>query len=382
VIVKISTIRAVPLPAFAYPAGDPDRVGGDPPSDWAYWPLALVGVHTDDGALGVGSVYSDVRLVRAAIEVLEPLWRDEVVSEPARVAEKLRRHAAWIGRGGTIDHTISGIDIALWDLFGQMTGQPVGRLLGGRYRERVRPYASIVTGDLDTLGERLGRLHAEGYRAFKCGWIPFGRVSAALDERIVRTAREAVGDDSDLMIDAGGNDAFWDQRYKWALRTGDMLADYGVRWLEEPLSASSLEDYVRLRERSRTPIAAGEALVGRQAFQPWIERYALDVIQPDVSKVGGISEQRRIAEAIEDHGLQYIGHGSYNSFGVAADLQLASAFPTASLIEFETDSAYMNQICNGAFRLDADGMLAIPDAPGLGITVDLDALKEFTKDAL
>jgi D-galactarolactone cycloisomerase len=380
--VKIAAIHAVGLPAFTYPPGNPDRVGGEPPRDWSYWPLTLVGVRTDEGALGIGSVYSDVRLVRAAIEVMEPLWRDEVVTEPARVNEKLRRHAAWIGRGGTIDHAISGIDIALWDLFGHVAGQPVGRLLGGRYRDRVRPYASIVTGDVDTLGERLGRLRTEGYRAFKVGWIPFGRVSAAVDEKVVRTAREAVGDDSDLMVDAGGNDAFWDRGYRWALRTADMVADYGVRWLEEPLSPNCVDDFVRLRERSRTPIAAGEALVGRDAFRPWIERHALDVVQPDVSKVGGISEQRRIAEAVEDHGLQYIGHGSYSAVGVAADLQLASAFPTATLVEFEADSAYMNQICNEAFHLDDEGKLTIPDAPGLGVTIDLEALKEFTKDEL
>ena len=358
------------------------RLGGRLPPGWSYWPITLVGVHSDDGAIGIGSVYSDVRLVRAALEVLEPLYRDELVIEPERVTEKLRRHAAWIGRGGTIDHAISGIDIALWDLFGQVTKQPVGRLLGGRYRDRVRPYASIVIGDVETLADRLAPLRAEGFRAFKIGWIPFGRVSSTLDELIVRTAREAVGEESDLMVDAGGNDAFWQQGYKWALRTADMVADYGVTWLEEPLNPNALDDFVRLRERSRTPIAAGESLVGRQAFKPWIERHALDIVQPDVSKAGGITEQRRIAQLVEDNGLQYVGHGSFTAIGVAADLQLASAFPTASFVEYETDSAYMNQICNGAFQLDADGMFAIPDAPGLGVTLDREALRDLTQDEL
>jgi D-galactarolactone cycloisomerase len=379
---RIAAIRAAGLPAFEYPQGDPNRLGGKLPPGWSYWPITLVGVHADDGAIGIGSVYSDVRLVRAALEVLEPLYRGELVIEPERVTEKLRRHAAWIGRGGTIDHAISGIDIALWDLFGQVTEQPVGRLLGGRYRDRVRPYASIVIGDVETLADRLSPLRAEGFRAFKIGWIPFGRVSSTLDELIVRTAREAVGEDSDLMVDAGGNDAFWQQGYKWALRTADMVADYGVTWLEEPLNPNALDDFARLRERSRTPIAAGESLVGRQAFRPWIERHALDIVQPDVSKAGGITEQRRIAQLVEDNGLQYVGHGSFTAIGVAADLQLASAFPTATFVEYETDSAYMNQICNDAFQLDADGMLAIPDTPGLGVTIDRAALGDLTQDEL
>src|SRR5690606_24138366 len=104
----------------------------------------LVFVHTDEGLTGVGSVFTNVDLVRAALAVLEPLYHGESALEPERVSEKLHQHTCWLGRGGSLTHAISGIDIALWDLLGQATGQPVGRLLGGRYRDRVRPYASIL----------------------------------------------------------------------------------------------------------------------------------------------------------------------------------------------------------------------------------------------
>src|ERR1051325_9006953 len=104
----------------------------------------LVAVHTDEGLVGLGSVFSNDALVKAALAVLEPLYRGENALEPERVSEKLHQHMFWLGRGGSITHAISGIDIALWDLLGQATGQPVGRLLGGRYRERVRPYASVL----------------------------------------------------------------------------------------------------------------------------------------------------------------------------------------------------------------------------------------------
>ena len=377
---RIRQIGAAGLAPVPHSPLDGGQVGGGVPAAWSPWPISILSVETDVGLTGIGSVYSDVRLVRATLAVLEPLYRGEVAFEPGRLSAKLRANASWMGRGGAIDHTISGIDIALWDLLGQMTGQPVGRLLGGRYREVVRPYASIIAGDVGLLRERLQKLAADGFRAFKIGWGAIGRTNEAVDESIVKSARAAVGDEAELMVDAGGSGAFWPHGYNWAVRMADLAAAYGVAWLEEPLRPDSLEDYSRLRARSSTPIACGEALVGRQSFRPFIETGAVDVVQPDVSKVGGLSEQRRIAESAEDHGLRYVGHGSYTAVGVAADLQLASALPGATLVEFEVDSPYLEQICNEAFRLDADGMLPIPERPGLGVTLDPGALERVVGD--
>src|SRR5437867_5006275 len=255
----------------------------------------LIAVHTDQGLAGLGSVFSNDQLVRGALAVLEPLYRGENALEPERVSEKLHQNTFWLGRGGSLTHAISGIDMALWDLLGQAAGQPVGRLLGGRYRERVRPYASVLMEEPGPMAERLQSIKAAGFHAFKIGWGPFGRRNAALDEAIVRGAREAIGRDSLLMVDAGGSDAFWQQGYKWALRTSEMLDDYEVAWFEEALSPDALQDYVRLREYSRVPIAGGEVLTRRQSFQPWLEAGAFDIVQPDVTKVGGLSAERRSA---------------------------------------------------------------------------------------
>src|SRR5688572_27936522 len=211
----------------------------------------LVAVHTDDGVVGIGSVFTSDHLVRGALKLLEPLLIGEAAIEPERVSEKLHQNTFWQGRGGAVTHAISGIDIALWDILGKVTGQPVGRLLGGRYRNRVRPYASVLMEEPGPMGERLKRIKADGFRAFKIGWGPFGRKSNALDEAIVRAAREAIGSECLLMVDAGGSDAFWPHGYKWALRTSEMLADYAVAWFEEPLLPDALHDYVRLRVRSR-----------------------------------------------------------------------------------------------------------------------------------
>ncbi len=310
--------------------------------------------------------------------MLEPLYTGENPLEPERVSEKLHANTFWMGRGGSITHTISGIDIALWEILGRVTGQPVGRLLGGRYRDRVRPYASILMREPGPLSEHLLSIRAQRFRAFKIGWGPFGRGSTALDEQIVRAAREAVGPESLLMVDAGASDAFWPQDYKWALRTAQMLAQYDVHWFEEPLLPDNLEDYVTLRRSSPVKIAGGEVLTRRQSFTPWLQQRAFDIVQPDVTKVGGISEERRIGWMAEENGVRFIPHGWNTALGLAADLQLASASRSTDMVEYLTGSPFIDDIVCGGWSIDQDGMLAIPDTPGLGIALDLDAVQKHT----
>jgi len=338
----------------------------------------LVAVHTDEGLVGLGSVFSNDQLVRAALAVLEPFYRGENALEPERVSEKLHQNTFWLGRGGSITHAISGIDIALWDVLGQATGQPVGRLLGGRHRERVRPYASILMQQPEPLAEQLRTIKAKGFRAFKIGWGPFGRGDSTLDEAIVRAARQAVGQESLLMVDAGASNAFWSHGYKWALRTAEMLAAYDVAWFEEPLRPDAMSDYVELRRRSPVPISGGEVLTRRQSFQPWLQAGAFDIVQPDVTKVGGISEARRIAWMAQENGIRFIPHGWNTAVGLAADLQLASAFADTDLVEYLNCSPFIDQITLGGWQLDVEGMLAIPALPGLGLKLNPEALAKYT----
>src|SRR6266545_2002217 len=244
-------------------------------------------------------------------------------------------------------------------------------------RSALAVLAPLYDGENPLEPERVSeKLHQH---TFWLGWGPFGRQSAALDEAIVRAARAAIGADALLMVDAGASDAFWAQGYKWALRTAQMLASYDVAWFEEPLRPDALDDYVLLRRAAPLPIAGGEVLTRRQSFQPWLQAGALDIVQPDVTKVGGISEERRIGWMAQDWGVRCIPHGWNTAVGLAADLQLASALAMTDLVEYLTGSPYVDDIAAGGWVLESDGMLAIPSAPGLGLELDADALRRYTR---
>jgi L-alanine-DL-glutamate epimerase-like enolase superfamily enzyme len=341
---------------------------------------ALIVVQTDEGAWGIGSVFTDARLVAAGLDVLRPLLIGENALEPMRVSEKLNQNTFWMGRGGTLTHVISGIDIALWDILGKTTGQPIGRLLGGTYRTRVKAYASILMDMPGPMAERTAYYRAEGFRAIKIGWGPFGRVDKRLDEQIVAAARKGAGADCLLMVDAGASDAFWPHGLNWAVNTARMLEDYDVTWFEEALRPDAIDDFRDLRTRSPVPIATGECLTLRQAFLPWFERRAMDIVQPDVTKSGGISEQIQIARMADAVGIKYVGHGWNTAVGLAADLQLASAMAATDLVEYIGGSPYVDDIVERKWALDSDGMLAIPQGPGLGLSLDRAALAELTGD--
>ena len=371
--VQIRSIVAAPL------------LGESPPSGWANETRpedslhTLIAVQTEEGITGYGSVYSNGELVEAALRVLEPLYQGENAMEPERVAEKLHQNTFWMGRGGTLTHAISGIDIALWDIFGKALDQSVGRLLGGRYRRKVRPYCSLLMEEPCVMRDKLARYREQGFRAFKIGWGLFGRSDdSKLDEAIVRSAREAVGDGSLLFVDAGASDAYWRHGLRWAINTALMLSDYDIGWFEEALRPDAIDDFCELRRQSPVAIAGGEVLTRRQSFTPWLVRGALDIVQPDVTKVGGISEQRRIAWLADEFSVRFIGHGWNTAVGLAADLQLAAALPQVDLVEYIGGSPYVEGILTEPFELDQEGFLKIPSGPGLGIALDREKIAHYS----
>jgi D-galactarolactone cycloisomerase len=370
---KIVSIDVIPLTGATVDGGWPQ---GHQPQENLH---TLVELHTEDGISGVGSCFTSGKLVQGAVDLLWPLLKDQSAVEPERVSETLRQASFWQGRGGSVEHAISGIDIALWDIMGKACGQPVSRLLGGNYRSRIRPYGSMLFDEPDALRKSLEATVSRGFKSIKLGWRPFGRRDRKFDELLVRTARETVGADVELMVDAGGSEQFWPHGLNWARETARMLADYDIVWFEEPLPPDDIEGHIELTRQSPVPIAGGEVLTRRQSFQPWLERRAVDIIQPDVTKNGGLSESRKIAWLAFDHNVQMVSHGWNTAIGLAADLQLAAAMPVARYVEYLTPCAYLEELTVEPFVIDDDGCLEIPDRPGLGVELDRDRLKQFIR---
>jgi L-alanine-DL-glutamate epimerase-like enolase superfamily enzyme len=370
---KITDVRTIPLRGATRDTGWP---GGTDPNEQMN---TLLEVTTDEGVTGLGSCFTNQVFVEASLTVLKPLVVGETAFEAERVSEKLRQHTFWYGRGGAVEHTISGIDIALWDLMGKALNQTVSRLLGGNYRDRIKPYASILFDEPAKLRDKLQEQVARGFKAIKMGWRPFGRVSRKYDELLIHTAREAVGEDVELMVDAGGSEQYWPHGINWAVSTAEMLGAYDVTWFEEALKPDDLEGFIELRQGSPVKIATGEVFTRRQTFQPYITRRALDIIQPDLTKCGGISEGRRMAWMAYDHGVMLVPHGWNTAIGVAADLALTAAMPVAGWVEYQTGVPYVEELIEPRFALDSDGMLRVPTGPGLGITLNPDAIAKYSR---
>jgi L-alanine-DL-glutamate epimerase-like enolase superfamily enzyme len=370
---KITDVRTIPLRGATHDTGWP---GGTDPNEQMN---TLLEVTTDAGITGLGSCFTNQVFVEASLTVLKPLVVGETAFEAERVSEKLRQNTFWYGRGGAVEHTISGIDIALWDLMGKALNQPVSRLLGGNYRDRIKPYASILFDEPDALRDKLQEQVARGFKAIKMGWRPFGRVSRKYDELLIATAREAVGEDVELMVDAGGSEQYWPHGINWAVATAEMLGAYDVTWFEEALKPDDLDGFIELRQGSPVKIATGEVFTRRQTFQPYITRRALDIIQPDLTKCGGLSEGRRMAWMAYDHGVLLVPHGWNTAVGVAADLALTAAMPVAGWVEYQTGVPYIEELIEPRFALDAEGMLRVPTGPGLGITLSPDAIAKYSR---
>src|SRR3954468_20735542 len=198
ITMKITSIDVCPLTGATVDGGWPQ---GHEPQENLH---TLLIVRTDEGLVGHGSCFTSGTLVTGAIGLLWPLLKGQSAVEPERVSETLRQSTFWQGRGGAVEHAISGVDIALWDLMGKACRQPVSRLLGGNYRENIKPYGSILFDEPDRLRRTLESVGERGFKAIKLGWRPFGRRDATFDELLVRTARSAVGDHVELMVDAGG----------------------------------------------------------------------------------------------------------------------------------------------------------------------------------
>jgi L-alanine-DL-glutamate epimerase-like enolase superfamily enzyme len=347
----------------------------------------VVLVHTDEGLTGIGEVDSAPEAVRAIIDApgshavaasLRSLLLGEDPLEVERLWQKMYRGLIYVGRRGIALHAISGIDIALWDLRGKAAGKPVCELLGTPLRDRVRAYASmLMPDDPAQVRERVGALRSQGFTAVKLGWGPLGR-DVQRDLELAAAAVEAGGQGVTILIDAGlgyGADA------TRAIQVARGLEELGVFWLEEPFEPDEYEAYAELATSVEIRIAAGEQDTTRWGFRELIERGRVDLIQPDVTRCGGISELMRIAELARERGVETVPHAWKSGIIKAASLHVNAVLPDALFQEYcIADTPINTSLTRERLPIDADGYVAVPSGPGLGVELDLEVFERYRVD--
>jgi L-rhamnonate dehydratase len=344
-------------------------------------------VHTDEGLTGIGEVDSAPEAVKALVDApgshaiansLRHLLVGEDPLDIERLWHKMYRGLIYIGRRGIAVHAMSGIDIALWDIKGKALGKPVCELIGTPLRDRVRAYASMLMPEEPSeVRERVSALREQGFTAVKLGWGPLG-ADAGKDVELARAAVEAGGDEFTIMIDAGlgyGSDA------STAIRVGNELGELGVFWLEEPFEPDEYEAYAELADAVEIRVAAGEQDTTLWGFRELIERGHVDLVQPDVTRCGGITELLRIAELAREHGVETVPHAWKSGIIKAASLHVNAVLPDALFQEYcVADTPINTSLTRELLPIDADGFVAVPTGPGLGVELDHEVMARYRVD--
>ncbi|MDX6752223.1 mandelate racemase/muconate lactonizing enzyme family protein [Geminicoccaceae bacterium 1502E] len=342
----------------------------------------LVEITTEDGVTGWGECYGYVRPTAAMVETMAGLLAGEDALATERLWQKLHNAFRDQGQRGIVIAALSGIDIALWDIKGKALGQSVHRLMGGPIRERVRAYATGLyrrfEGDpVEYLAEEAGGYAAEGFAAVKLK-VGFG---IAEDLRNAKAVREAIGPEVGLMVDANHG---YDVAH--AARLGRALAELDVGWFEEPVVPEDVAGYAELRHLQPVPVAGGECSFTRWDFGELFTRRALDVVQPDLCGVGGLSEGKKIADMAAAFGVRCVPHVWGTGIGLAAALQFLAVLPSnppvhrpvEPMLEFDRTEHPFRQAVLAEPLEHSDGWVDVPTRPGLGIEIDRKALVRFT----
>jgi L-alanine-DL-glutamate epimerase-like enolase superfamily enzyme len=349
----------------------------------------LVQVRTDNGLVGLGESAAYGGSLDSIEAVVLDLATTVVGEDPFRVEriwQRMATRAHQRGRRGMLMQAISGIDIAIWDVIGQATRTPLYRLLGG-YRDRLPAYASagFYRGDKDAraLADEVRAYREQGFRAvkIKVGRQPdallnplnnmpasdYATVSFDQDVERVRSARAALGPDIKLAIDA--NNAFTPSL---ALKFMRAIEDVDVYWFEEPVDTEDVDGSAMLAQQLTTPVSGYESETGLPGFRELIVRRAIDIVQPDVIWTGGISECRKVAALAQAHGLPVIPHVFSSAVASIANMHFIASISNGRWLEFDQNPNPLRSelFDQPVLDLDLDGTVAVPDRPGLGVTLN------------
>jgi L-alanine-DL-glutamate epimerase-like enolase superfamily enzyme len=349
--------------------------------------MGLVRVSTDAGVTGYSDVETAASVAKAAIEA--PRWSEggleafdglaslivgESPLEMERLWYKMYRGSIYYGRRGVAMQAISAIDIALWDIAGKFYGQPIHILLGGKWRDKVRAYASTLFRPTPAaMREAACRYVDQGFTAVKFGWGVFGQ-NPRLDVRLVEAAREALGPDRALLIDTGW---FIERTPKQAIQTIRSLAPFEPFFVEEILHPEDYDGYRRVSEAVDTLIACGEQEATEWGFKELIERARVDVLQPDLSRCGGFTAARKIVHMAETANVLVIPHSWSSDLLTAASLHLNAFQRRAEFVEFNTSQGPLSrEMVREPIRM-TDGWVDVPCGPGLGVEVNDETIERY-----
>ena len=331
--------------------------------------VTLLELTTRDGIAGIGSAYTGVSQVRDALNRYQ--------KDPA----SLHR----LDAKTTVP--MSAIDIALWDIRGKEQNQTVSELLGGRKRDRVLAYATV---DLpmtsarpgDAFDKTLRSVLDQGFRAVKIGIDNFGhRDSSKSDSqwdhceaKLLRFARSIVGINVQLMLDVYGSDPNWTGGYDWAYKTTKILEELDYLWIEEPLAPKAFDDFVRLTQTANIAIAGGEDFILLKDFENISKRKVVNILQPDCTRVGGLTQMQSIRNAASKSGINVIPHGWNTAVGLAADLQFQATLSETKycMVEVRPHKSILDALKHNPFALDNEGKITVPTGSGLGIELSDD----------
>ncbi|MFF3877914.1 mandelate racemase/muconate lactonizing enzyme family protein [Streptomyces sp. NPDC001978] len=278
------------------------------------------------------------------------------------------------------EHTLSGIEIALWDLMGKALEQPVYELLGYDRSQPKTPYASSLFGDTpeETL-HKARAVRSMGYRAAKFGWGPFGRTAVAADADQVQAAREGLGPEGVLLVDAG---TVWGEDVEAAALRLPVLEEAGVVWLEEPFNSGALGAYRALADRcDRLRLAGGEGAHNPLLAEHLIDFGGIGFVQIDTGRVGGIGDANRVAQYAHARGVQFVNHTFTSHLALSASLQPFAGSEGDWICEYPVEAKPLaRDLTRNHLTLDESGCVAAPEAPGLGMTLDLDAVRPYLLD--
>src|SRR5579872_1655076 len=338
----------------------------------------IVEIFTDAGLVGIGNAALSPQITKQVIDLyLKPLLIGQDPWDIEFLWQLMYRKTMAFGRKGIGMVAISAVDIALWDLLGKSAKQPVYRLLGGRTKSKIPVYASrLYSVPLDQLASEAKKYKSEGYKAMKLrfGWGPLdGAAGMQRNVELVRTVRDAVGDEIDVMADA-----YMGWTLDYAKRMLPLLEPFHLRWLEEAVIPDDIHGYAELKSYGCVPIAGGEHEFTLYGFRELLEAKAVDYIQFDTNRVGGITQARKIAALAEAHSVPVIPHAGqlHNYHIVMASLNspMAEYFP---IVDVEVGNELFWYIFQGEPKAK-DGFVDLDaNVPGLGLTIDEEALKKF-----